>query len=347
MRATIKDIAKMTGLSITTVSLLLNNKSSRFPDETKKLVFDAARKLNYRPNQLAVGLLTKRTHTLGLIIPDITNVFFSELAKGIEDRIREDNYNVILCNSNDTYQVEKQCINILSDRAVDGIIMAMSAESFGAKNEECLSRLRFLGIPTIFVDSFNETNEFSTMAINNVEGSRLAMRHLLSLGHRHIACISGPLGIKTNRERLDGYTETLSDAGIESTPELLCEGDYRYQSGYNAAARLLEKRPTAIFCHNDMMAYGAVKALKDNNCRVPDDISVMGFDDIFFSRYMDVPLSTIAQPVYEMGRQTAAPLRDEIANKDGHKQHVLLMPHLVVRESTTPPPSVFSPAANI
>jgi LacI family transcriptional regulator len=337
MRATIKDIAKLTGLSITTVSLVLNNKGARFPGETRDMVFDAARDLNYHPNQLAVGLLTKQTHTLGLIIPDITNVFFSELAKGLEDRSRQDRYNIILCNSNDEYLVEKQCINTLSDRGVDGIVMAMSAESYGAKNEECLTLLRSLDIPVVLVDSFNEADDFSALAIDNAEGSRLAVGYLLELGHRRIACISGPMGIKTNQDRLEGYTETLRKAGLESDPSLVFEGDFRYQSGYAAVPRLLEGRPSAIFCHNDMMAYGAYKALKDRRLRVPEDISLMGFDDIFFSRYLDVPLSTVAQPVYEMGRQTADQLLSEIRGKQQQKRQMLFKPRLVIRESTAAP----------
>jgi LacI family transcriptional regulator len=338
MRATLKDIAKQTGLSITTVSLVLNNKGARFPGETRDLVFDAARNLNYHPNQLAVGLLTKQTHTLGLIIPDITNVFFSELAKGLEDRSRQDRYNIILCNSNDEYLMEKQCINTLYDRGVDGIVLAMSAESFGAKNEECLSLLRSLDIPVVLVDSFNEAGDFSALAIDNAEGSRLAVGHLLELGHRRIACISGPMGIKTNRDRLDGYTETLRKAGLASDPALVFEGDFRYQSGYAAVAPLLEARPSAIFCHNDMMAYGAYKALKDRRLRVPGDISLMGFDDIFFSQYLDVPLSTVVQPAYEMGRQTADQLLGEIADREKPKLQTLFTPRLVIRGSAGAPP---------
>jgi LacI family transcriptional regulator len=339
MRATIKDIAKLTGLSITTVSLVLNNKGARFPGETRDLVFGAARDLNYHPNQLAVGLLTKQTHTLGLIIPDITNVFFSELAKGLEDRSRQDRYNIILCNSNDEYLMEKQCITTLYNRGVDGIVMAMSAESFGAKNEECLSLLRSLDIPVVLADSFNEAGDFSALAIDNAEGSRLAVGHLLELGHRRIACVSGPRGIKTNRDRLEGYTETLREAGLSPDPLLVFEGDFRYQSGYAAVARLVEGRPSAIFCHNDMMAYGAYKALKDRRLRVPEDISLMGFDDIFFSQYLDIPLSTVAQPVYEMGWQTADQLLGEIADRDRPKRQALFTPRLVIRGSAAAPAS--------
>lgn len=334
MRVTIKDIARETGLSISTVSFILNNKGDRFPLETRKLVFDAANTLNYRPNQLAIGLLTKKTSTLGLIIPDISNLFFSELTKGIEDRSRQSSYNVILCNSNDKYSLEKQCINTLADRSVDGIIMVMSAETSGSKSGKCLSLLRSLGIPAILVDCFNEVEDFSTTAIDNYEGASLATRYLLDLGHRRIACITGPLGIATNKERLNGYSEILKQNNIELDPSLIYEGDFRYQSGYKGAARLLEQKPTALFCHNDMMAYGAARALKDKGYRIPGDISLMGFDDIFFSQYLDVPLSTIMQPVYEMGVCSAAMLLEEILDNNKPKQKIMFTPQLVIRQST-------------
>jgi LacI family transcriptional regulator len=340
MRTTIKDIAKKTGLSITTVSLVLNHKGDKFPAETKKVVFDAAEALNYRPNQLAIGLLTRQTRTIGLIIPDISNVFFSELAKGIEDRSRQDNYTIVLCNSNDEYLLERQSINILADRNIDGIIMVMSAESFGPKNKECLATLRALGIPVLLVDCFNNAGDFSTMTIDNLKGSCLAVQHLLDLGHRRIGCITGPQGIKTNRDRLAGYTKTLKRANLKPNPALVYEGDFRYHGGYEGALHLLKQKPTAIFCHNDMMAIGAVKAVKDQGLRVPGDISLIGFDDIFFSQYMDVPLSTVAQPVYHMGEEAALVLLEELADENKPKRRLMYSPRLIIRQSTAPPPQV-------
>jgi LacI family transcriptional regulator len=334
MRTTIKDIAKETGLSITTVSLILNKKGDRFPAKTKQTVFDAVETLNYRPNQLAISLLTRQTRTIGLIIPDISNIFFSELARGIEDRSRRDNYTVILCNSNDEYLLERQCVNILADRSVDGIILVISAESFGPKNEECLSSLRVLGIPIILIDSFNDSGDFSTIAVDNMAGSCLAVQHLLDLGHRRIGCITGPQGIQTNKDRFKGYTKTLTEAGLEPKPALIYEGDFRYHGGYKGAICLLKQKPTAIFCHNDMMAVGAAKALKDKGLKIPQDISLMGFDDIFFAQYMDVPLSTVAQPVYRMGEDAAAVLLEEITDRNKPKQRLMYIPRLVIRQST-------------
>ena len=337
MRTTIKDIARQTNLSITTVSLVLNNKGQKIPEETKRLIFDAVEAMNYRPNKLALSLLRKKTYTIGLIIPDISNIFFSELGKGVEDRCREDSYNMILCNSNDEFLQEKQSINILADRSVDGIVIVISAESFGVKYEECLSTIRATGIPAILADCFDKAVDFSTIAVDNHEGSRLAMRHLIELGHRKIGCITGPLGLKTNVERLNGYINTLEEFDIQFEQSLVHEGNFRYQSGYDGTVKLLAKNPTAIFCHNDMMAYGAAKALKDRGYSIPEDISVIGFDDIFFSAYMDVPLSTVKQPVYQMGRKSAELLLEEINGSEIPKQHILFAPELKIRKSAAPP----------
>jgi LacI family transcriptional regulator len=347
IRTTIKDIAKKTGLSITTVSLVLNRKGGKFPAETKRAVLEAVDALNYRPNQLAISLLTRRTHTIGLIIPDISNIFFSELAKGIADRGRQDDYTVILCNSNDEYPLEQQCINTLADRSVDGIIMVMSAESFGSKNKECVSVLLSLGFPVILVDCFNDSDDFSTITIDNKQGSCLAVQHLLDLGHSRIGCISGPQRIKTNRDRLEGYTKTLKQANRSPEPALIYEGDFRYHGGYEGALHLLKQKPTAIFCHNDMMAIGAAKAVKEKGFSVPEDISIIGFDDIFFTQYMDVPLSTVAQPVYHMGQEAAAVLLEEIADGNKPKRRIMYPPRLIIRQSTAPPPSSRGPSVRL
>jgi LacI family transcriptional regulator len=337
MRATIKDIAKETGLSITTVSLVLNNKGGKIPESTKRLIFDTVKKLNYRPNFLAKSLHAKKTNTIGLIIPDISNIFFSELAKGVEDCCRKNAYNVILCNSNDEYQIEQQSIDILADRRVDGILIVMSSESFGEKNELRLASLYALGIPVVLVDCFDDTGNFSSVVTNNRLGAYLAVQHLLDLGHKKIGCITGPQKIKTNKERVDGYKECLIDAKINLDENLICEGDFRYQSGYNGALNLIKRDLTAIFCHNDMMALGALNAVRDRGYKVPGDFSIMGFDDIFFSQYLDTPLSTVNQSVYKMGLEASLIMFEEIKNSNQPKKNLIFTPHLVIRQSTAAP----------
>jgi LacI family transcriptional regulator len=179
-----------------------------------------------------------------------------------------------------------------------------------------------------------EAADFSTVAIDNFTGSYLATEYLLSVGHRKIACVTGPLGPKTNEDRLEGYVKALNDRHVAYDRALVYEGDFHYQSGYEAVGALLPKKPTAVLCQNDMMAYGAIKGLKERKIRIPDDISVMGFDDIFFSEIMDIPLSTVQQPVYRMGEQAMRILQGEIECKTQEKQHVLFEPVLKIRSST-------------
>lgn len=335
LRTTIRDIAAETGLSIATVSMILNNKGDKFPPQTRKTVLETARRMNYHPNQMAVGLITRQTRTLGLIIPDISNVFFSEFAKGIECTSRQKGYNVILSNSDDKFDQESNCIQVLSNWGIDGIVIILSAESFGEKNEECLQNLRNIGVPVILADCFNEVSDFTTIEIDNYRGSILAVEHLIKNGHRRIACIVGPQGLKSNKLRREGYTDTLRLHGIEPNPEWVYEGDFRYDSGYEGARKLLEQNPTAIYCHNDMMAYGAMRAAMEAGLRVPEDISVIGFDDIFFSQHIDVPLTTVKQPVYKMGQLAAKILLEEIKDPRKEKQHIVFQPLLVVRRSVS------------
>ncbi|KMO87063.1 transcriptional regulator [Megasphaera cerevisiae DSM 20462] len=333
MRTTIKDIAKATGLSITTVSLVLNEKPHRISRETCKLIEETAKRLDYHPNKFAVGLIKKVTNTIGLIIPDISNVFFSEITKGIEDILHKDGYNLILCNSNDRHRLEVAAINMLNTQTVDGLIMVMSSETYGDKEAESISSLKKMDTHTVLVDCFNETGGFSTVCIDNFKASYMAIEYLLTLGHHQIACISGPLGLKTNNDRLQGYTAALKKYGIAYDSGLIYEGDFHYQSGYDAVPVLLPKKPSAILCLNDMMAYGAMKALKEQGIIVPQEISVMGFDDIFFSQITEVPLTTIRQPAYQMGAKAAELLLQEIA---GHipAQHVVFEPAIKIRKST-------------
>lgn len=333
MRTTIRDIAKATGLSITTVSLVLNGKPHRISRKNCKLIKETAKKMNYHPNKLAVGLIKKVTNTIGLIIPDISNVFFSEITKGIEDFAHEKGYNLILCNSNDKHLLEIESINMLNSQNIDGLILIMSAETCGKKEKETLSLLKNLGIHTVIADCFNKVNGFSTVSIDNFKASYMAIEYLISLGHKKIACITGPLGPQTNDDRLEGYITALKKHNIEYEKDLIFEGDFRYHSGYDAIPVLLPKKPTAILCLNDMMAYGAIKALKDQDINVPEDISIMGFDDIFFSQIMEVPLTTIQQPAYDMGKKASEILIDEIVN-NSLPRNIIFSPVIKIRHST-------------
>ncbi len=336
MRTTIKDVARKTGLSITTVSLVLNGKANRVSEKNKQLILQTAKDLNYRPNQIAVGLVKKKTNTLGLIIPDISNIFFSELAKGIEIEGRRNNYNVIFCNTNDKHDLELEYINILADKAVDGIIFAMSAESYDEKAKKSFDTLLEYKIPTVVIDRFSDDINFSSVAIDHKQGAYIVTQHLISLGHRKIGCVTGPLGLKTCIDRFVGYRNALEQNEIKLNKSFIYEGDYHFQSGYEAAKTMIEQKVTAIFAFNDMMAYGVISGLRKNNIKIPDEMSIAGFDDIFFSEMLDIPLTTVRQPTYEMGQEAARVIIEEIKNGRKQSQHIVFEPKLQIRKSAKP-----------
>lgn len=333
MPTTLKDIAKATGLSTTTISLVLNGKPHRISKEKCQLIKETAKKMDYYPNRLAVGLIKHETRTVGLILPDITNVFFSEVAKGLEDILRSHGYHLLLCNSNDRHEQEISAIRMMSNQMVDGLIIVMSSETTGEKEKRTFAVLKRMKRPVVLIDCFNESGGFSTISLDNFKASYIAVEYLVSLGHRRIACICGPLGLKTNDDRLRGYTAALAACEIPYEEALIYQGDFRYQSGYDAIPVLLPKKPTAVLCLNDMMAYGAMNALNDQGIRVPDDVSVMGFDDIFFSQITSVPLTVIRQPAYDMGQKAGQVLLAELSTHD-KPQQIVFEPTIRVRKST-------------
>lgn len=334
MRVTIKDIAKACGLSTTAVSLVLNGKGKKISSEHTELILKIAKEMNYRPNQLAVSLVKRKTYTLGLIVPDITNIFFSELAKGIGDAGREDGYNLILCNTNDKHKLELEYVNTLADKGVDGILIAMSAESYGERGKQSIKFLKNCNIPVVIVDCFNEQTDFSSISVDNEKGAYMAVEHLISLGHTRIACVTGPTGPQANEDRFLGYKNAIRRYNIKFEENLIYEGDFRFYSGVESVEYLLPHKPTAIFCLNDLMAYGVIGGLKKHKIKIPKEMSVVGFDDVFFSDIMDIPLTTVQQPVYELGKKAVELLQDEINNKIVKKINVFLEPKLIVRSST-------------
>ena len=333
MPTTLKDIARATGLSTTTVSLVLNGKPHRISKEKCRLIKETAKKMDYHPNRLAVGLIKHETKTVGLILLDITNVFFSEVAKGLEDVLQEHGYHLLLCNSNDRHERELSAIRMMNNQMVDGLIIVMSSETVGEKEKKTFAALKSMKRPVVLIDCFNESGGFSTISIDNFKASYIAVEYLVSLGHRRIACICGPLGLKTNDDRLRGYTAALADSGIPFEKALIYQGDFRYQSGYDAIPVLLPKKPTAVLCLNDMMAYGAMNALTNQGIRVPEDVSVMGFDDIFFSQITSVPLTVIRQPAYDMGKKAGHVLLSALS-VHAESQQIVFEPTIRVRKST-------------
>ena len=333
MRTTIKDIANYTGFSVTTISLVLNNKANKIPETTKNKIQDAVKKLNYHPNQLAVGLVKKRTQTIGLIISDVSNTFFSMLAKGVEDTCRQCGWNLILCNTNDEHERDMSYIQVLADRGVDGILFCMARDSNQEKTQESLNLLKKQKMPFVMIDRHIEASECSSIIVDHMQGGYSATKHLLELGHRKIGCVTGPNNLQDSMERLRGYQKALSEWNIPYDDSLIFEGRYDRESGFAAAEYFILKKATAVFAFNDMSAYGVYSSLKQHGLKIPEDISLVGYDDIFFSKLLDVPMTSVRQPIYEMGVSGVKQLMEELEGDSLHRK-VVFEPKLIVRNSS-------------
>ena len=338
MAATIKDIAKKTNLSITTVSLVLNDKAPKIPETTKQLVLEAARELNYHPNQIAISLLKKKTKTLGLVIPDIRNDFFSTLAKAVEDEAHKKGWTVILCNTNDHHDRDIEYMHLLASKSVDGILFCMAGDTTLKKFNEVNDLLVSLNIPYVMIDRSFDVDGVHTARIDHRLGGFLATEHLLKLGHRRIACITGPPHLRDSADRLLGYKDALDQYGVDFDEALISNGKYQMNGGFNAINHLNATDFTAVFAFNDMMAIGAYKALKKMDRKIPQDCSIVGYDDITFADMLEVPLTTVRQPITKAGKSAVDFLINHLNNQSSPATHLdVFSPTLVIRESSAPP----------
>lgn len=320
MKITIKDIAEMCGVSVTTVSLVLNNKKVRTSAQTKQKILEIAAKYNYTPNSFAVGLATRRTNTIALLVPDISNGFFSQIAKHLESNFGKHGYNLVLCNTDDYAAEQEKYLQLMLNRGIDALVICVAndrSETMGILDDFAADN-----VPVIAFDRFFDNLKCPLVVTDNKSGARDIVEYLISLGHRRIACISGS-NSQLYSERLDGYMQALSENGIDYDKNLVRNGDYRYESGYNLTKELLCAKPTAIFACNDMMAYGAYKAIEENGMSIPEDISIVGFDDLMFSSLLSVPLTTVRQDVAGMCEKICSLTLDAIHGKPVSGVHML------------------------
>ncbi len=330
--ATMKDVAQLSGVSIATVSRVIN-KSGYIDKETEKRVLSAIQELNYTPNHLARSLIKRRTQTLGLILPDITNPFFPLLARAIEDTAQQNKYSVMYCNSdNDILKLSKS-FKLLRDRSVDGIIIA------GDLNRDHVQDLYQYNIPIVVIDSNMGDAPVHQVYTDNVLGARMAVGHLLDQGYRRVAHIRGEWKASTAQNRHQGYMDALKERNIPYDPILVQPGDYQIQSGYEAMLRLLAlaSPPDAVFAANDLMAMGAINAILEHQLRIPEDIGVVGFDDIPLTKVVQPPLTTIRQSIYDMGVISTKLLLESIETPPKEKEDykvVVLDPVLQVRDTS-------------
>ncbi len=326
-----KDVAERARVSVSTVSHVLNG-TRKVSEATRGDVLAAVEELSYRPNLLAKGLKTRRTYTIGLLISDIQNSFFTSVVRGVEDVALSRGYHLFLCNTDEDAGREDEYITELVKKRVDGLMVAPSA-----RRESHVRRLRGEGVPFVFVDRDVEGVEADVVSVDNRLGMRLIAEHLVELGHRRIGMISGPLDKASGYERYLGLRDGLADLGVELEDSLVRFGDFRTASGREGARELLSlpSPPTALVTANNQMTLGALLTINEMNLGVPGEVSVVGFDDPEWASLTDPPLTTLAQPTYEMGVRAAKLLLDRIeAGPGAESRKVLLEPWLIAREST-------------
>ncbi|MBU7319890.1 catabolite control protein A [Paenibacillus oleatilyticus] len=329
MTVTIYDVAREAGVSMATVSRVVNNNPNVKP-QTRKKVFEAIERLGYRPNAVARGLASKKTTTVGVVIPDISNSIFSEVARGIEDIANMYHYNIILSNADKKKEKEIRVINTLLEKQVDGLLFMG-----GAITEEHIQAFKTSSVPVVLCATADEQRTIPSVDIDHEKAAFDAVNVLLENGHRDIAMISGTLQDPANGyARYQGYKKALEAANIPLREELVRIGNYRYESGLEVTKYFLEleNRPTAIFAATDEMAIGAIHTLQDNGLKVPEDMSVISVDNIRMASMVRPLLTTVAQPMYDIGA-VAMRLLTKLMNKetkDASELSQVILPHEVI-----------------
>jgi LacI family transcriptional regulator len=293
-----KDVAELADVSVTTVSHVLNK--TRYVDRSLvRRVETAVKSLGYQPNALARGLRRNETRMLGMVVPDNSNPYFAELARSIEDACFECDYNVILCNSDEDPTKEHAYLSLLAEKRVDGIVFVASGND--RSGVEAVLRQK---IPMVILDRELKGTKCDSIVVDNRAGAFRATQHLILGDHRRIGCVCGPKNLTSARERLQGYQDALTEAGLRVDPKLIQPGDFHIEGGYTAVQALLDlpNRITAVFAANDLMAIGVLRGIAVRGLRVPEDIAVVGFDGISLGRYSQPPLTTMAQPIREIGK---------------------------------------------
>ncbi|QZY56047.1 LacI family DNA-binding transcriptional regulator [Crassaminicella profunda] len=329
MSITIKDIAKKLGISYTTVSRALNKKPEVNQATREKILLEA-KKMGYQPNAIARGLVKKYTKTMGLIIPDITNPYFPEIARGVEDAARKEGYNVLLCNTNWDKVQEDAYLQILQEKRVDGIIMKAVLD-----NDENL--FHHMNTPLVLLNSRSHEGNYNYIEIDNVRGGFLAGKHLIESGYKRMGFIGGKDRSYSNNQRLEGYKLALKKYHYPIDESIIVNGDFNTKSGYDIMSRLLKLKnpPDAIFAGNDVIALGALYSAQEFGLNIPTDFGIVGFDNIDFAKLPQIQLTTVEQPKYYMGKTALDMLIEEIKDKDKKwVKKIVVEPELIIRKTT-------------
>jgi len=325
-----KDVARLAGVSTSTVSHVINN--NRFvSDGVREKVEQAIRHLNYAPSALARSLKINQTHTIGMLLTTSSNPFYAEVVRGVEESCYQRGYSLILCNTAGDEERMNRSLETLMQKRVDGLLM-MCTESH-LPSADILNR--YPSIPTVMMDWAPFEGRGDIIQDNALLGGELATQHLIDCGYTRIACIAGPQDKTPARMRLEGYRNAMTKSGLEILPGYVGNGDFEFQGGYNGMVELLalETPPEAVFTSNDAMAVGVYHALYQAGMRIPQQMAVMGYDDIELARYLTPPLSTIHQPKDALGELAIDTLIHRLSDPDASQQTLVLTPELVVRGS--------------
>jgi Transcriptional regulators len=328
MKATQKEIAEALGLSPASVSLVLNGKPNKLSKESQERILRTASEMNYEARK-KLHAEKAVENCIGLIVPSLTNYFFAEVVQGVCEYAQGCESRVLFFTSNGSADADQKAIQLMKSSPLQALLITSSSDC----REDIFSSLQ---CPIIQVDRHSPELHYSSVVLNNRKGGFLATQHLLGLGHRKVAYLSGPTQLESARERLSGFYWAYQEKGLQTSADCVFEGNYQYESGYRAADKILGKHFTAVACGNDVMAYGIIKRCGELGIRVPEDLSIVGFDNLTFSELIKPALTTVSQSGYAIGYRACQLAFQEIEDPKAHKQTILLEPDLVVRNSTAP-----------
>lgn len=330
--ATIQDVATKAGVAPITVSRVLNN-SGYVSQKTRQRVEAAAKELDYVPNSLASSLRSNRTHILAMLLADISNPFWTTVARGVEDVANQQGFSVILCNTDEKEEKQEEYVSVLLRKRVDGFLLVPTTAS-----TESIQVIQRQQVPIVVLDRSIPDVSVDTVRGDTYGSAYKLAQHLLALGHRRIAVLTGPRYISTSVERVEAVCQAMSDAEIPVDPALILYGEYAVESGYAMTARVLQAQPTAIVAGNNFIAVGVGRLLREASLRVPEDISVVCFDDVPISWASEPFLTVAVQPAYEIGRCATELLLQRINRAESTPyQEVKLPVEIIIRSSTAAP----------
>jgi LacI family transcriptional regulator len=338
---TMKDVARLAGVSVTTVSVVINQ-TLPVSEARRKKVYAAMKALDYYPDAIARSLKTGRTRVVGIVVPDVTNAFYPEVVRGIEDAAQRLGYSVLLCDSNEDPVREQEHLKTLFSQRVDGILIGCCTDSTAS------ATLKGRSVPIVFIDRLPPVAIKGSISTDNEQAAAMATRYLLSLGHTRIALLAGHTGLTPHRDRMEGFRSAMQEAGLPIRDEYLVTGQIQIPDGFEAGRDLLHLPvpPTAIMVSNNKLLLGVLQAFEEENIRIPEQVSVLGFDDYIWNRYFNPSITAVAQQTFAMGHQGFELLHtmigggaEEGGQESAKDRHIRLAAELRMRASTAPPAS--------